>query len=46
LREYHRESKFKEIFEFYKINWRQIDEKSLINCAKFIKETQDKIHEL
>jgi len=46
LREYHRENKFKEIFEFYKINWRQIDEKSLINCVKFMKETQDKILEI
>lgn len=36
LQEYHRESKFKEIFEFYNINWRQIDKMSLVQCRKFL----------
>ena len=46
LQEYHRESKFKEIFEFYNINWRQIDKDSLIQCLKFMDRSRNTIKEL
>ncbi len=43
LREYHRESKFKEVFEFYKINWRQINKTELLTCVEFLSKTKDNI---
>lgn len=36
LQEYHRETKFKQIFEFYGIKWKQIDRTSLRNCFDFL----------
>lgn len=46
LQEYHRESKFKEIFEFYGVKWRQIDKDSLVQCLKFLDRSRDKIKEM
>lgn len=43
LQEYHRECKFKQIFEFYNINWRQINKNSLIQCLKFLDTSRDKL---
>ncbi len=46
LQEYHRESKFKEIFEFYGIKWEQIDKNSLVQCLKFLDRSRDKLKEI
>ena len=43
LQEYHRESKFKEIFEFYKINWRQINKTELLTCLEFLDKVKQDI---
>lgn len=46
LQEYHRESKFKEIFEFYKINWRQINKTELLACAEFLSKVEGDIRKV
>lgn len=46
LQEYHREIKFKEVFEFYGIKWKQIDKDSLVQCLKFLDTTRSKLKEM
>lgn len=43
LQEYHRESKFKEVFEFYDIKWRQINKTELVTCLEFLSKVKDDI---
>lgn len=43
LQEYHRESKFKEVFEFYDINWRQINKTELLTCLEFLDKVKQDI---
>lgn len=43
MEEYHKETKYKEVFEFYGIKWKKIDKDSLIQCYKFLKRSQDKL---
>ena len=46
LQEYHRESKFKEVFEFYDINWRQINKTELFSCLIFLDKIKEDIQKI
>lgn len=46
LQEYHRESKFKEVFEFYDIKWRQINKTELFNCLIFLDKIKEDIQKI
>lgn len=41
LQEYHRETEYKAIFDFYGVKYRQISKESLIQCLKFLQRVQD-----
>ena len=46
LEEYHKETRYKDVFEFYGVKWKQIDKDSLVQCLKFLDTTRSKLKEI
>ena len=45
LQEYHRETNYKAIFDFYRVKYNQINKESLKNCIKFLEDSRNKLLE-